>query len=80
MAELGDDHISCHKEIGEIARSNDVHVISLNVKEYGGELVSSFDEAYRTVEDKIQEPENTALLLKGSRVTGLETLAQKFSK
>ena len=78
MAELGDDHVSSHQEIGEIARSNDVGVISLNVKEYGGHLVSTIDEAYQVIKDKIQDPQNTALLLKGSRVVALETLAQKF--
>ena len=80
MAELGDDHVSSHEEIGEIAKYNDVDVISLNVKEYGGQLVSNIDEAYRMIEDKIQDPQNTALLLKGSRVVALETLAQKFTE
>ena len=78
MAELGDDHVSSHEEIGEIAKYNDVDVISLNVKEYGGHLVSTIDEAYQVIKDKIQDPQNTALLLKGSRVVALETLAQKF--
>ena len=78
MAELGDDHVSSHEEIGEIAKSNEVDVISLNVREYGGHLVSTIDEAYRTVEDKADDPQNTALLLKGSRVVALETLAQKL--
>ena len=80
MAELGDDHVSSHEEIGQIAKSNDVDVISLNVKEYGGQLVSTIDDAYRAAADKIQDPQNTALLLKGSRVVALENLAQKFTE
>ena len=80
MAELGDDHVSSHEEIGQIAKSNDVDVISLNVKEYGGQLVSTIDDAYRAIKDKIQDPQNTALLLKGSRVVALENLAQKFTE
>tara|TARA_B100000287_G_scaffold409164_1_gene436228 strand:- start:618 stop:995 length:378 start_codon:yes stop_codon:yes gene_type:complete len=79
MAELGDDHVSSHEEIGAIAKSNGVEVVSLNVEEYGGELVSTIDEAYQIVEDKILDPQRTALLLKGSRVVALETLAQKFT-
>jgi len=80
MAELGDDHVSSHEEIGEMAKSHDVDVISLNVKEYGGQLVSSIDDAYWAATDKIQDPQNTALLLKGSRVVALENLAQKFTE
>ena len=80
MAELGDDHVSSHEEIGEMAKSHDVDVISLNVKEYGGQLVSSINDAYRAATDKIQDPQNTALLLKGSRVVALENLAQKFTE
>ena len=80
MAELGDQHVNSHEEIGEIARSKGVDVISLNVKEYGGQLVSSIDEAYRTVEGRIDDTQNTALLLKGSRVVGLESVADKFIK
>ena len=80
MAELGDDHVSSHEEIGQIAKSNDVDVISLNVKEYGGQLVSTIDEAYQMIKDKIQDPQNTALLLKGSRVVALENLAQKLTE
>ena len=80
MAELGDDHVSSHEEIGEIAKYNGVDVISLNVKEYGGQLVSTIDEAYQMIKDKIQDPQNTALLLKGSRVVALENLAQKFTE
>ena len=79
MAELGDDHVSSHEEIGAMAKSNGVEVISLNVEEYGGKLVSTIDEAYQIVEDKILDPQGTALLFKGSRVVALETLAQKFT-
>ena len=79
MAELGDDHASSHIEIGDFARSNNVEVISVNVKEYGGQLVSSIDEALHALEDRSSMGINTAILIKGSRVIGLEELAKKLS-
>ena len=79
MAELGDDHISSHKEIGKIAKSNDIDVISVNVKEYGGQVVKNIDEAYHALENKVNDPQSTAVLLKGSRVVALENLAKKIT-
>tara|TARA_B100001996_G_C18627803_1_gene580509 strand:- start:1067 stop:1441 length:375 start_codon:yes stop_codon:yes gene_type:complete len=79
MAELGDDHISSHKEIGKIAKSNDIDVISVNVKEYGGQVVKNIDEAYHALENKLNDPQSTAVLLKGSRVVALENLAKKIT-
>lgn len=79
MAELGDDYISSHKEIGTIAKSNDIDVISLNVKEYGGQVVKNIDEAYHALENKVNDPQSTAVLLKGSRVVALENLAKKIT-
>jgi len=66
-------------EIGKIAKSNDIDVISVNVKEYGGQVVKNIDEAYHALENKLNDPQSTAVLLKGSRVVALENLAKKIT-
>ena len=80
MAELGDEHTRSHIEIGDFAKSNNVEIISINIKEYGGQLASSIEEALQILDEKSNMGEDTAILIKGSRVVGLEALAKKITK
>jgi UDP-N-acetylmuramoyl-tripeptide--D-alanyl-D-alanine ligase len=71
MAELGPDGPASHREIGELAAHLGVEVISVGVAEYGGCLVA--DPAAAT---GVLGPlgDRTVVLLKASRVVGLESL------
>ena len=75
MAELGEEYEMSHREIGEIAESNNISVISVDVEEYGGRLTSNVEEATEVLKDTFSLDGNTTLLLKGSRVAGLESIA-----
>ena len=79
MAELGNEHENSHIEIGELAKSEGINVISVNVEEYGGYLVETVDEAFQALSGMTNLGKNTAVLLKGSRVAALESLAMKLS-
>lgn len=75
MAELGDRHAADHREIGERLAAAGVRVVSLAVPEYGGTEVSDIDEATEAV--GALGPDD-AVLIKGSRVAGLERLASRL--
>ncbi len=79
MAELGNEHENSHIEIGELARSEGINVISINVEEYGGHLVETVDEAFQVLTSMTNLGRNSAVLLKGSRVAALESLATKLT-
>ena len=79
MAELGNEHESSHIEIGELAKSEGINVISINVEEYGGHLVETVDDAFQALTSMTNLGRNTAVLLKGSRIAALESLATKLS-
>ena len=79
MAELGNEHESSHLEIGELAKSEGIDVISIKVEEYGGHIVETVDEAFQALTSMTNLGSDTAVLLKGSRIAALESLATKLS-
>jgi len=72
MAEIGPESDAEHLAIGELARELGVEVVAVGVAAYGGAPVADLAEAAAAVGDL--GPDD-AVLLKGSRVAGLERLA-----
>ena len=72
MAELGDHADDGHARVGELARDLGVEVIAVDEDRYGVEPVGSIEEALQRLEPL---GSGDAVLLKGSRVAGLERLA-----
>ena len=73
MAELGDVADAEHRRMAELAATLDLRVIAVAEPRYGAELVDDVDEAARLLGDLGRED---AVLVKGSRVAGLERLAE----
>ena len=72
MAELGDHSDEGHARVGELARELGVEVIAVDEDRYGVKPVGTIDEALQRLEPL---GSGDAVLLKGSRVAGLERLA-----
>jgi UDP-N-acetylmuramoyl-tripeptide--D-alanyl-D-alanine ligase len=73
MAELGDRSASDHAAIGERARELGIEVVAVAAPEYGGTDVATIEEALVSLGDL---GDGDAVLVKGSRVAGLERLAE----
>lgn len=73
MAELGHVEADEHAAIGARARELGIRVVAVAARGYGGEDVGSVDEAVSALGDL---GEGDAVLVKGSRVAGLERLAE----
>jgi UDP-N-acetylmuramoyl-tripeptide--D-alanyl-D-alanine ligase len=73
MAELGSREAAEHAAIGAQAKELGIRVIAVAAAGYGGEDVSSVTEAIERLGDI---SEGDAVLVKGSRVAGLERLAE----
>ncbi len=73
MAELGHVEADEHAAIGARARELGIRVVAVAAGGYGGEDVASVDEAVAALDDLA---EGDAVLVKGSRVAGLERLAE----
>jgi UDP-N-acetylmuramoyl-tripeptide--D-alanyl-D-alanine ligase len=75
MAELGEGGAAHHRAVRELAESLGIEVIAVAAPAYGAGGVASIDEAL----DRIGEvgPDD-AILVKGSRVAGLEVLAARL--
>jgi UDP-N-acetylmuramoyl-tripeptide--D-alanyl-D-alanine ligase len=71
MAELGPTSEEEHRAIGRLAHELGVEVVAVGVPAYGGTVVDSVDAAADTLTSL---GEGDAVLLKGSRVAGLERL------
>jgi UDP-N-acetylmuramoyl-tripeptide--D-alanyl-D-alanine ligase len=71
MAELGDGSDEHHAEIGALARSLGIEVLSVDAADYGGRDVPDLEAAAEALADLGEED---AILLKASRVVGLERL------
>lgn len=80
MAELGDRSEAEHASIGNRLKTAGVHVISVGVEEYGGVHVSSWEEAGMKLDEGDLLGSNSVVLVKGSRVAGLENLANALYK
>jgi UDP-N-acetylmuramoyl-tripeptide--D-alanyl-D-alanine ligase len=77
MAEL-EDPAAAHREVAEAARSLGVRVIAVAEPRYGGELVDGIDAAVELARAE-RLGDGDAVLVKGSRVAGLEVLAARLS-
>jgi UDP-N-acetylmuramoyl-tripeptide--D-alanyl-D-alanine ligase len=75
MAELGVSSAAEHRRIGELARSLGVGVIAVDAPEYGGEHAAGIDEALALLGPVDAD---VAVLVKGSRVAGLERLVARL--
>ena len=72
MAELGAEGPDEHRAVGRRLAEAGVEVVGFAVPEYGGTTVESIDEAVGAIGNLGSE---TAVLVKASRVAGLERLA-----
>jgi UDP-N-acetylmuramoyl-tripeptide--D-alanyl-D-alanine ligase len=73
MAELGPDGPAQHGAIGDWARARGIEVIAVDAPDYGGTVVDDVAGARARLGSLEAD---TALLVKGSRVAGLEQLAR----
>jgi UDP-N-acetylmuramoyl-tripeptide--D-alanyl-D-alanine ligase len=78
MAELGPEAEQSHCEIGNKAEQMNISVISVGVPEYGGKLVENLTEAVSLIQEMMPFGNDTAILLKGSRIAGLERIANEL--
>jgi UDP-N-acetylmuramoyl-tripeptide--D-alanyl-D-alanine ligase len=76
MAELGDGSEAEHRAIGDLAREHGVELIAVDAPAYGGVDVADAEQAADRLAGIGRE---SAVLVKGSRVAGLERLAQKLT-
>jgi UDP-N-acetylmuramoyl-tripeptide--D-alanyl-D-alanine ligase len=75
MAELGDVAEAEHAAIAELAGELGIRVVALAEPRYGGEQVATVEEAAAALGDL---GDGDAVLVKGSRVAGLELLAERL--
>ncbi len=75
MAELGDAGPSEHKRIASLARDLGIDLIAVDAPDYGVPVVHGIEGA----EAALQLEDGDAVLVKGSRVAGLEALASALS-
>jgi UDP-N-acetylmuramoyl-tripeptide--D-alanyl-D-alanine ligase len=71
MAELGPSSDDEHRAVGRVARELGVEVIGVGVRAYGGTVVGGVDEVPAALG---RLGDGDAVLLKGSRIAGLERL------
>jgi len=76
MAEIGATSDEEHRAIGELARELGVEVVAVAVPAYGGRLVADLDAAADAVGEV---GTGVAVLVKASRVAGLERLAHRLT-
>jgi UDP-N-acetylmuramoyl-tripeptide--D-alanyl-D-alanine ligase len=77
MAELGDHHAVEHANIGALAERLEIRLVSVGEPAYGGEHVSDLEEALVLLGEL---EAHDAVLVKGSRVAGLEVLAARLAE
>jgi UDP-N-acetylmuramoyl-tripeptide--D-alanyl-D-alanine ligase len=75
MAELGDTSEAEHRTVADLARDLGIEVIAVDAPAYGGTAVAGLDEAVAALGPL---GEGDAVLLKASRVVGLERLVAQL--
>ena len=75
MAELGPASVAEHRAIGDLAREHDVELFTIGAPDYGGTELADVDAA---LDELAGIGAGTAVLVKASRVAGLERLAQEL--
>ena len=76
MAEIGTTSDAEHEAIGALAEELQIEVVSVGVPAYGGRVVADLDAAHAALGSLA---DGTAVLVKASRVAGLERLAARLS-
>jgi UDP-N-acetylmuramoyl-tripeptide--D-alanyl-D-alanine ligase len=75
MAELGIISEEAHRSIGERLSASDINWIAVAESRYGGEVVDTWKEALSSIAENAWRGEDTIILIKGSRIAGLDQLA-----
>lgn len=75
MAELGDRHDQDHLAMARLCEELDIQLIAFDEAAYGVEVVTDFDAVIARLGPL---PRENAVLVKGSRVAGLEELAKQL--
>jgi UDP-N-acetylmuramoyl-tripeptide--D-alanyl-D-alanine ligase len=75
MAEIGPSSDEEHRAVGELARRLGIEVVAVDAPAYGGTLVEGIEQAAEALADL---GAHDAVLLKGSRVAGLERLVERL--
>jgi UDP-N-acetylmuramoyl-tripeptide--D-alanyl-D-alanine ligase len=75
MAELGDEHDAGHREMGELAAVLGIEVLAFDEPAYGFEVFTGHDDVLAALGVL---GARDAVLVKGSRVAGLEALAERL--
>jgi UDP-N-acetylmuramoyl-tripeptide--D-alanyl-D-alanine ligase len=75
MAELGESSDAEHRAVGALARKLGIEVVAVDAPAYGGTVVAGLDEAAAALGPL---GEGDAVLLKASRVVGLERLVARL--
>jgi UDP-N-acetylmuramoyl-tripeptide--D-alanyl-D-alanine ligase len=75
MAELGEASDAGHRAVGDLARELGIEVVAVDAPAYGGTAVAGIDEAVAALGPL---GEGDAVLLKASRVVGLERLVSRL--
>lgn len=75
MAELGDHGEAAHRDVGDLARRLGIRLIAVGAPAYGGEDVADIDGALAALGEL---GPGDAVLVKASRVAGLERLAERL--
>jgi UDP-N-acetylmuramoyl-tripeptide--D-alanyl-D-alanine ligase len=73
MAEIGPSSDEEHRAVGELARELGIEVVAVDAPAYGGTVVEGIEQAAEALADLGADD---AVLLKGSRVAGLERLVE----
>ncbi len=75
MAELGDEHDDGHRAMSELASALGIEVLAFDEAAYGVAVLTSHDDVLAVLGEL---GERDAVLVKGSRVAGLEALALRL--
>jgi UDP-N-acetylmuramoyl-tripeptide--D-alanyl-D-alanine ligase len=78
MAELGPNAPELHRATADLAGELGITVIAVDAPDYGQPVVQGVDGALAALEAMGPLHEGDAVLVKGSRVAGLERLAEKL--